>query len=92
MAQSVDSQSEEVTACHEEAKPEKENASHGQHSPPNAHFFELSRLAKLCQPLDMTHADRTEGSARRRLMMRYYTAKLVFMLTTNVENNCFLSG
>ncbi|KAK2021866.1 hypothetical protein LX32DRAFT_223916 [Colletotrichum zoysiae] len=28
----------------------------------------------------------------RRMMLRYYTATLVFMLTNNVHNNCFLSG
>ncbi|KAK1993814.1 alkaline phosphatase-like protein [Colletotrichum falcatum] len=27
----------------------------------------------------------------RRMMLRYYTATLVFMLTNNVQNNCFLS-
>lgn len=28
----------------------------------------------------------------RRAMMRYYTQSFALMLTTNVENNCFLSG
>lgn len=28
----------------------------------------------------------------RRMMLRYYTTSLVFMLTNNLHNNCFLSG
>lgn len=31
-------------------------------------------------------------SSSRRAMMRYYTATFTLLLTTNVENNCFLSG
>lgn len=34
----------------------------------------------------------TELLPSRRAMMRYYTASFALMLTTNVENNCFLSG
>lgn len=30
--------------------------------------------------------------ASRRAMLRYYTSSFAFMLTTNLENNCFLSG
>lgn len=30
--------------------------------------------------------------ASRRTMLRYYTSSFAFMLTTNVENNCSLSG
>ncbi|KAH7131677.1 pyridoxal phosphate-dependent transferase [Dactylonectria estremocensis] len=31
-------------------------------------------------------------ASSRRVMLRYYTVTLAFLLTTNLENNCFLSG
>lgn len=35
------------------------------------------------------HADIVSS---RRAMLRYYTVTFAFLLTTNLENNCFLSG
>lgn len=39
-----------------------------------------------------SHPDTDDLVGSRRPMLRYYTVTLVFLLTTNLENNCFLSG
>lgn len=60
------------------------------------HGHEVWRLTEICGPLDLMRFgdadDFGDLGSNRRAMMRYYTATLVFMLTTNIENNCFLSG
>lgn len=38
-----------------------------------------------------SHADTDDLVGSRRAMLRYYTVTLAFLLTTNLENNCFLS-
>ncbi|ETS81095.1 hypothetical protein PFICI_06097 [Pestalotiopsis fici W106-1] len=35
---------------------------------------------------------RSDPSSSRRAMLRYYTTSFAAMLSTNYENNCFLSG
>ncbi|KAI8712686.1 Zn(2)-C6 fungal-type domain-containing protein [Fusarium sp. LHS14.1] len=57
---------------------------------------QLRAVTHLCQPLGLplsesgdTEAEDLIGS--RRAMLRYYTATFAFLLTTNLENNCFLS-
>lgn len=58
-------------------------------------LFDLSRLAKSFLPpqSELNGPPSASGlSSSRRAMLRYYTASFAFMLTTNVENNCFLSG
>lgn len=57
--------------------------------------LQLVSLARLADPLLLLPS--VDGgsealSSSRRAMMRYYTATFALMLTTNVENNCFLSG
>ncbi|KAI1071402.1 hypothetical protein LB507_005394 [Fusarium sp. FIESC RH6] len=56
-----------------------------------------SGVMQLCQPLDLSPSEFGTGDsmdlvASRRAMLRYYTANLAFLLTTNLENNCFLSA
>ncbi|KAK1966589.1 hypothetical protein LY78DRAFT_578040 [Colletotrichum sublineola] len=47
----------------------------------------------VCGAVISTEAHGSSGDivSSRRAMLRYYTATLVFMLTNNVQNNCFLS-
>ncbi|KAK1853065.1 C6 transcription factor [Colletotrichum chrysophilum] len=57
---------------------------------------EIVRIAQLCIPLDLVstvsgNVEPTNLVASRRSMLRYYTVTLAFLLTTNLENNCFLS-
>lgn len=58
-------------------------------------------MARLCSPLDgfpllcasgRTSAMHADIVSSRRAMLRYYTVTFAFLLSTNLENNCFLSG
>ncbi|KAM0436992.1 hypothetical protein ACHAQK_007470 [Fusarium lateritium] len=56
----------------------------------------IQGVTQLCRPLGLSVleiGDENKGDLAhsRRAMMRYYTATLAFLLTTNLENNCFLS-
>ncbi|KAM0562826.1 hypothetical protein ACHAPJ_001666 [Fusarium lateritium] len=57
---------------------------------------QIKEVTQLCQPLglslgpDDSKSENLVGS--RRVMLRYYTVTLAFLLTTNLENNCFLSA
>lgn len=62
---------------------------------------EMVHVARLCAPLDefpllcasgRTNSMHADIVSSRRAMLRYYTVSFAFMLTTNLENNCFLSG
>lgn len=64
---------------------------------PHCSHKEVVRIAQLCKPLDLVSdgcsgAETSDLVVSRRFMLRYYTATLTFLLTTNLENNCFLSG
>lgn len=61
----------------------------------SADLLDLPRLTEPLHPLESElggHPSAPALLASRRAMMRYYTASFAFTLTTNVENNCFLSG
>ncbi|KAF5714265.1 transcriptional activator UGA3 [Fusarium globosum] len=56
---------------------------------------QIKEVTQLCQPLGLSlepgDADSKDLVGSRRVMLRYYTVTLAFLLTTNLENNCFLS-
>jgi|SRR6478752_3116249 len=57
---------------------------------------QIKEVTQLCQPLGLSlepgDANSKNLVGSRRVMLRYYTVTLAFLLTTNLENNCFLSG
>lgn len=61
---------------------------------------EMVHVARLCSSLDgfpicasgRMNAVHADIASSRRAMLRYYTVTFAFLLTTNLENNCFLSG
>lgn len=58
---------------------------------------QLRGITHLCQPLGLPLSESGDAEAEdligsRRAMLRYYTATFAFLLTANLENNCFLSG
>ncbi|VUC25586.1 unnamed protein product, partial [Clonostachys rosea] len=58
------------------------------------HLANVLSHAKIWQTLDLSVILGQNGSelaASRRAMLRYYIQIFAFMLTTNVENNCFLT-
>ncbi|KAJ3521425.1 hypothetical protein NM208_g13293 [Fusarium decemcellulare] len=56
---------------------------------------QIKEVTQLCRSLgpssDLADADTENLVGSRRAMLRYYTVTLAFLLTTNLENNCFLS-
>ncbi|KAF4490356.1 Transcriptional activator UGA3 [Fusarium agapanthi] len=56
---------------------------------------QIKEVTQLCQPLGLSlepgDANSENHVGSRRVMLRYYTVTLAFLLTTNLENNCFLS-
>ncbi|EMT70241.1 Transcriptional activator protein UGA3 [Fusarium odoratissimum] len=56
---------------------------------------QIKEVTQLCQPLGLSlepgDANSKNLVGSRRVMLRYYTVTLAFLLTTNLENNCFLS-
>lgn len=56
---------------------------------------QIKEVTQLGQPLGLSlepgDADSKDLVGSRRVMLRYYTVTLAFLLTTNLENNCFLS-
>ncbi|KAI5458960.1 pyridoxal phosphate-dependent transferase [Mariannaea sp. PMI_226] len=52
----------------------------------------IGQVALVGQPWVVGGADDGDLVSSRRAMLRYYTATLSIMLTTNLENNCFLSA
>lgn len=81
--------------------PSPENPSSTNNTTPSACLHcsrkEVVRIAQLCKPLDLvpngySGGESTDLAVSRRSMLRYYTVTLAFLLTTNLENNCFLSG
>ncbi|KAF7551881.1 hypothetical protein G7Z17_g4722 [Cylindrodendrum hubeiense] len=80
-----------------QASSELANANVGRDSPCCRRSYQvLMRHANLGQTgLAVQPSDGEAGDgdlvASRRVMLRYYTATLAIMLTTNLENNCFLS-
>ncbi|KAL6364412.1 hypothetical protein LRP88_01813 [Fusarium phalaenopsidis] len=58
--------------------------------------LQLRGITHLCQPLGLPLSESGDAEdedlvGSRRAMLRYYTATFAFLLTTNLENNCFLS-
>ncbi|RMJ15886.1 hypothetical protein CDV36_004458 [Fusarium kuroshium] len=58
--------------------------------------LQLRSVTHLCQPLGLplsesSDVDTEDLVGSRRAMLRYYTVTFAFLLTTNLENNCFLS-
>ncbi|CAG9982591.1 unnamed protein product [Clonostachys byssicola] len=64
-------------------------------SPPTTsasiHLGNVLSHSKIWQTLDPSVIHGGELAASRRSMLRYYIQIFAFMLTTNVENNCFLT-
>ncbi|RSL72934.1 hypothetical protein CEP53_000964 [Fusarium sp. AF-6] len=57
--------------------------------------LQLQGVTHLCQPLGLplsesSDVDMEDLVGSRRAMLRYYTVTFAFLLTTNLENNCFL--
>ncbi|KAM5344374.1 hypothetical protein ACJ41O_012911 [Fusarium nematophilum] len=51
-------------------------------------------VTRFLGPMPPPYPSRADGEdlvSSRRAMLRYYTVTLAFLLTTNLENNCFLS-
>ncbi|KAI1041952.1 hypothetical protein LB505_009674 [Fusarium chuoi] len=57
---------------------------------------QIKEVTQLCQPLGLSlepgDADSKDLVGSRRVILRYYTVTLAFLLTTNLENNHSLSG